>query len=98
MARHLKRGIDAGAIKAADTKGRETVEHILADVEARRDVAVRAFSQQFDNWSPEQFRLGDAEIERALGRLASRDLDDIRFAQGQVRNFAEKQKATLQDL
>ena len=98
MARHLKRGIDAGAIKAADTKVRETVETILADIETRRDVAVRELSQRLDHWSPESFRLTAQEIERAIAGLARRDLDDIRFAQAQVRNFAEKQKATLLDL
>ena len=98
MARHLKRGIDAGAIKAADTKVRETVETILADIERRRDVAVRELSQRLDHWSPESFRLTAQEIERAIAQLARRDLDDIRFAQAQVRNFAEKQKATLLDL
>ncbi|MBI2200053.1 MAG: histidinol dehydrogenase [Candidatus Rokubacteria bacterium] len=98
MARHLKRGIDAGAIKAADTKVRETVETILADIETRRDVAVRDLSQRLDHWSPESFRLTAQEIERAIAQLARRDLDDIRFAQAQVRNFAEKQKATLLDL
>jgi sulfopropanediol 3-dehydrogenase len=98
MARHLKRGIDAGAIKAADQKVRETVEAILADVEARRDRAVRELSQKFDRWAPEKFRLSAEEIERAIGKVARRDLDDIRFAQAQVRNFAEKQKATLSDL
>ena len=98
MARHLKRGIDAGAIKAADTKVRETVETILADIETRRDVAVRELSDRLDRWSPASFRLTAQEIERAIAQLARRDLDDIRFAQAQVRNFAEKQKATLLDL
>jgi len=98
MARHLKRGLDASAIKAADAKVRETVEAILADVEARRDAAVRELSQKFDKWSPENFRLSEAEIERAIAKVEKRDLDDIRFAQAQVRNFAEKQKATLRDL
>ena len=98
MARHLKRGIDAGAIKAADTKVRETVETILADIETRRDVAVRELSDRLDRWAPASFRLTAQEIERAIAQLARRDLDDIRFAQAQVRNFAEKQKATLQDL
>jgi sulfopropanediol 3-dehydrogenase len=57
MARHLKRGLDAGAIKAADAKVRETVERILADVEANRDAAIRELSQKFDNWSPAAFKL-----------------------------------------
>src|SRR5213593_3605022 len=98
MARYLKRGMDASAIKAADAKVRETVEKILADVEARRDAAVRDLSQNFDDWSPPSFRLTPAEIERAIGQVAKRDLDDIKFAQAQVRNFAQKQKETMRDL
>jgi sulfopropanediol 3-dehydrogenase len=98
MAEYLKRGLDASAIKAADAKVRETVEAILADVEARGDVAVRELSQKFDNWAPANFRLTDQEIERAIGEVPRRDLDDIRFAQAQVRNFAQKQKDTLKDL
>src|SRR5229473_2284860 len=98
MPRHLKRGLDASAIKAADAKVRETVEQILADVEARRDAAVRALSQKFDNWSPASFKLSPQETERAIAKVASRDLADIKFAQAQVRNFAEKQKATMRDL
>jgi sulfopropanediol 3-dehydrogenase len=98
MPRHLKRGLDASAIKAADAKVRETVEQILADVEARRDAAVRELSRKFDNWSPASFKLSPPEIERAIAKVASRDLADIKFAQAQVRNFAEKQKATMRDL
>src|SRR6201987_71293 len=98
MGRYLKRGMDASAIKAADAKVRETVENILAEVEARRDAAVRELSQKFDNWSPPSFKLTAPEIERAISQLRKRDLDDIKFAQAQVRNFAQKQKETLRDL
>src|SRR5262245_19426416 len=98
MARHLKKGMDASAVKAADAKVRETVEAILADVEARGDAAVRELSQKFDNWAPANFRLTEQETERAIGEVPKRDLDDIRFAQAQVRNFAQKQKETLRDL
>src|ERR1700746_1896360 len=98
MARHLKRGMDATAIKAADAKVRETVEQILADIDARKDAAVRELSQKFDNWSPPSFKLAPDEIERAIGQVRKRDLDDIKFAQAQVRNFAQKQKETLRDL
>ena len=89
MARYLKRGMDASAIKATDAAVRQTVEGILADVEARRDAAVRDLSRKFDNWSPASFRLTPAEIERALAQVPGRDLDDIKFAQQQVRNFAQ---------
>ena len=98
MIRYLKRGMDAGAVKAADAKVRETVEAILTDVEARRDVAVRELSEKFDNWSPRSFKLSSAEIERAIATVPRRDLEDIKFAQAQVRAFAEKQRATLHDL
>src|SRR5438045_5160396 len=79
MARHLKRGMDASAIKAADAKVRETVESILAEVESGRDAAVRALSQKFDNWAPQSFKLSQQEIERAMGKLPKRDLDDIKL-------------------
>src|ERR1700756_2688402 len=98
MARYLKRGMDASAIKAADAKVRETVENILAEVEAKGDAAVRALSEKFDTWSPASFKLSPSEIERAIGEVAKRDLDDIKFAQAQVRNFAQKQRETLRDL
>jgi sulfopropanediol 3-dehydrogenase len=98
MARYLKRGMDATAAKAADAEVRETVGAILGEVDSHGDAAVRAFSTKFDNWAPAEFRLSPAEIERAIARVDKRDLDDIRFAQAQVRNFAEKQLACLENL
>jgi sulfopropanediol 3-dehydrogenase len=98
MVRYLKRGMDAGTVKAADAQVRATVEAILTDVEASRDAAVRAWSEKFDNWSPQSFKLSPADIERAIAQVSRRDLADIKFAQAQVRNFADKQRATLQDL
>jgi sulfopropanediol 3-dehydrogenase len=98
MPRWLKRGMDAGAIKAADAKVRETVESILADIDARKDQAVKDLSKKFDNWSPKDFRLSPQEIEAAIAQVPSRDLDDIKFAQAQVRNFAQKQRETMHDL
>jgi len=98
MARYLKRGMDAGAIKAADTQVRATVESILGEIEQRGDEAVRSLSEKFDKWSPPSFKLSPQETERAIAQVRKRDLDDIRFAQAQVRNFAEKQKGALRDL
>src|SRR3954466_10738330 len=98
MPRYLKRGMDAGAIEEADAKVRATVEGILGDIKARGDDAVRDLSQQFDKWSPASFRLSPQEIEKAIGQVAKRDLEDIKFAQAQVRGFAQKQRDTMQDL
>jgi sulfopropanediol 3-dehydrogenase len=98
MPRYLKRGMDASAIKAADAKVRETVENILADIETRKDAAVADLSKKFDNWSPADFKLSAQEIERAIAQVPKRDLEDIKFAQAQVRNFAQKQKESMRDL
>src|SRR6476620_950912 len=98
MARWLKRGMDAGAIKAADAKVRETVESILAQVEERKDAASRELSEKFDKWSPKDFHLPPSEVERAIAQVPKRDIEDIKFAQAQVRNFAQKQRDTMLDL
>ena len=98
MPRYLKRGLDASAVKAADAKVRETVEDILGQIETRGDAAVRDLSQKFDNWSPQEFKLTPQDIERAIAQVSKRDLEDIKFAQAQVRNFAQKQKETMLDL
>jgi sulfopropanediol 3-dehydrogenase len=88
--------MDAGAIKAADAKVRETVESILADIDACKDQAVKDLSKKFDKWAPANFKLSAQEIESAIAQVPQRDLDDIKFAQ--VRNFAQKQKETMHDL
>jgi sulfopropanediol 3-dehydrogenase len=98
MPRWLKRGMDASAIKEADAKVRATVEDILAQVDARKDAAIRELSEKFDNWSPKDFKLTPAEVEKAIAQVKKRDLEDIKFAQAQVRNFAQKQRATMHDL
>ena len=90
--------LDAGAIKAADAKVRETVESILAQVDERKDAAIRELSEKFDKWSPKDFHLSPSEVERAIAQVPKRDIEDIKFAQAQVRNFAQKQRDTLLDL
>lgn len=98
MATHLKTAEAAGGRAEADSKVRSTVETILADIEARGDTAVRELSSKFDNWAPESFRLSEQDIEAAISKVSARDLEDIRFAQANVRRFAEHQKAALQDV
>ena len=98
MAKYLKRGQNSDAVAASDAKVRATVEGILADIESRGDAAVRELSARFDKWSPETFRLTETDIEAALSKVSPQDLDDIRFAQAQVRNFAQKQRECIRDL
>jgi sulfopropanediol 3-dehydrogenase len=98
MARFLKQGRNADAIAADDAKVRATVEGILVDIAARGDAAVRELSVKFDRWDREDFRLTDREIKDALSELTERNIDDIKFAQEQVRNFAQAQKEALKDI
>lgn len=98
MAIWLKRGKDVDARAEADRQVRTTVETILGDIEKRGDVAVRELSQKFDKWDRTDFRLSQAEIDDCLSQLTGQDLIDIEFAQTQVRNFAQAQRATMQDL
>ena len=98
MARYLKTGKGAAEVAEGDAKVRVTVESILADIELRGDDAVRELSEKFDSWSPPSFRLSAEEIQTAIDQVPAQDLADIQFAQAQVRNFAQKQKACLTDL
>jgi len=98
MARYLKHGIDAETKMQTDTKVRETVENILADLEARGDEAVREYSEKFDNWSPESYRLDRDAIDACYDALTDQEKDDIRFAQKQVRNFAQIQRDSMKDV
>ena len=81
-----------------DAKVRAAVEATLSDIEARGDVAVRELSERFDTYSPENFRLSQAEIDALIGELTPRELEDIKFAQQQVRDFAQAQRDSMLDI
>ena len=98
MATYLKTGIPAAAMEAANAKVQETVAEFIADVKARGDKAVRELSAKFDGWSPATFRLSQSEIDALVASVSPRTIEDIEFAQAQIRNFAEHQKAALQDI
>ncbi len=98
MIEYLKRGKQEADRAADDAKVREVVEATLADIEARGDTAVRALSEKFDDYSPPSFRLSASEIDAFINRVSARDMEDIAFAQKQVRTFAEAQRASMQDI
>jgi sulfopropanediol 3-dehydrogenase len=98
MIKYLKRGKDVQIRLDEDVKVRKTVEDIIKDVEVRGDVAVREYSKKFDNWDPSDFRLSQAEIEKARKALSPREIEDITFAQKQVRNFAQIQRDSMKDV
>jgi sulfopropanediol 3-dehydrogenase len=94
----LKSGKPADARAEDDAKVRATVESILKDIETRGDAAVRDLAQKFDGYAPPSFRLTPSEIEAAMQKVSTRDMDDIRFAQDQIRRFAQAQRASLTDI
>ncbi|MDP2706878.1 MAG: histidinol dehydrogenase [Burkholderiales bacterium] len=98
MASFLKRRVAREVSDALDAKVRRTVEAILEDVGRRGDAAVRELSQKFDQWSPPSFRLSRAELDAIVAQVPPGTLADIEFAQAQIRNFAEHQRAALQDI
>ncbi len=95
---HLKRSKPETEKAEDDAKVRGVVEATLADIEARGDAAVRELSQKFDGYAPESFRLTRSEIEAAMQKVSDRDMADIRFAQDQIRRFAEAQRASMTDI
>ncbi|MCY4052356.1 MAG: histidinol dehydrogenase [Hyphomicrobiales bacterium] len=95
---YLKRSKPEAEIADDDAKTRVVVEATLADIEIRGDAAVRELSEKFDNYSRENFRLSDSEIEAAMNKVSSRDMEDIKFAQAQIRRFAEEQRASMTDI
>jgi sulfopropanediol 3-dehydrogenase len=98
MATYLKRGATEDETEAAAAKVRDTVTDILSRIGKEGDAAVRHYSETFDKYSPESFRLSDAEIQACVESLDEQTITDIKFAQTQIRKFAEAQLASLHDV
>jgi sulfopropanediol 3-dehydrogenase len=98
MATYLKRRIPATVTDELDRKVRQTVEGILDEVKKHGDNAVRELSVKFDKWSPASFRLSRSDLDAIIAKVAPSTIADIKFAQAQIRHFAEQQKAALRDI
>ena len=96
--RYLKESKSQSERREDDAKVKAIVEDTLKDIEARGDAAIRELSEKFDKYSPASFKLSDDEIKALIAEVSPRDLDDIRFAQDQVRQFAEAQRASMTDI
>ncbi len=98
MIRYLKSGKTSDERAQDDANVRQVVESTLADIEANGDAAVRALAKKFDNDERDSFRLSESEIEHLIAKVKPRDLEDIKYAQAQVRAFAEAQRASMTDV
>ena len=98
MKRIIKKGITYAESKEADLKVRAIVEGMLNDISEKGDAAVRELSARLDKWSPESFKLSEEQVKTIIMGLPKQVLDDIRFAQTQIRNFAQKQREAILDI
>ncbi|NNL17312.1 MAG: histidinol dehydrogenase [Boseongicola sp.] len=95
---HLKSGKPESERAEDDAKVRAIVEATLKDIETRGDAAIRELSAKFDKYEPASFRLNQSEIDAAMQKVSARDMDDIKFAQDQIRTFAQAQRASMTDI
>jgi len=98
MVRYLKSGMSDEQKATEDIRVRGVVEQMLSAIATRGDAAVREYSEKLDRWSPASFRLTRSDIDACYDQLSTQAVDDIRFAQRQVRNFAQIQRAALKDV
>jgi sulfopropanediol 3-dehydrogenase len=98
MIQYLKKGISAVEQNEADERVKTTVENMLKDIAANGDTAVRQYSEKFDKWTPESFKLSEEQINTIIAGLPEQVINDIKFAQTQIRNFAQAQKDALKDI
>jgi sulfopropanediol 3-dehydrogenase len=98
MAKYLKETIGVAETDAVDVRVQETVKEIIRDIKERGDTAVREISERLDRWSPKNFRISKEEIDSILQSVSPSTIADIKFAQAQIRRFAEAQKTTLTDI
>jgi len=98
MVRFIKQRKNQFQTQTVNENIRLAVSGMIADIAQRGDRAVREYSERFDRWSPETFRLSEGEIKSLIAEVPGQVLEDIRFAQAQVRRFAEAQRSTIRDL
>jgi len=98
MPKYMKSGMNQDEIKSMDSKVYESVRDIIDDITHNGDEAVLRYSKKFDNWAPECFLLSKAQIEEIVQSIPEQTVEDIKFAQTQIKRFAEAQKASMHDL
>ena len=95
---YLKRGKSDEERSDEDAKTRAVVEATLKDIEARGDTAVRELSEKFDNYSPASFKLSQSEIDALMAKVSPREMEDLKYAQENVRRFAQAQRDSMTDI
>ena len=97
MPTYLKQAAATDSSVASNDQVKAVVADVIADIRAHGDAAVRQYSEKFDNWSPESFRLSQRQIDDIVATVPEQVIKDIEFVQAQVRNFAQKQRESITD-
>ena len=98
MIRVIKPSRPIAAVQQIAADVERVVKQIIADVQERGDAAVQEYSQKFDKWMPDSYRLTDEQIAQCVSQLSEQELSDIKFAQAQVRRFAQAQRESMHDI
>lgn len=98
MIKYLKKGPTQEEKVASNKKVQTIVEDIISNIETNGDEAVREYSEKFDKWTPKSFRLSKEQIAACYSELDEQVISDIRWAQAQVRNFAQIQRDSMKDV
>ena len=96
--RYIKKGKSSLEKNIEEEKVSETVQNILKEIEVSGDKAVRNLSQKFDNYDPKEFKLSDSDIKEIISKVSEKDMEDIKFAQSQIVNFAKIQRDSMKDV
>lgn len=95
--RHIKKPSKGNASSAPTVNVPEIVTGVIADIAANGDSAVRSYSQKFDKWSPDSFKLSPERIEETIASVDPRTIEDIKVVQQKVRKFAQAQRESIRD-
>ena len=95
---YLKKGIAEKERSVENEKVKSIVEETLKNIELKGDEYIRELSEKFDNYSPKSFQLSKIDIQNLISNVSKDDIDDIKFAQKQIKQFAEAQLSTLKEL
>ena len=96
--RFIKAGMDASTKRAISSDVQRAVTSTIEDIEARGDAAIRELSEKFDNYSPESFRLSQAQIDALVAQVPADEIAAIKFSLEQVRTFAKAQRSAITDI
>ncbi len=79
-------------------KLRNTVSDIIDNVCANGDSALREYSERFDGFVRENFRVSREEIDAAYAQMDPADIEDLKAAKANIEAFAKAQRDSMSEV